>query len=378
MSADLTLAGDWATQSNNYLVKIKSKNILMNFEGSIKYKNFDTVKKAGPILTNSCFPNFKNLILNLANNHFMDLGHKNALDNIKNLKKRNFKYIGFGKNLKESRKELILRINKKKIALIGCCEPQFGVSKIDKGGVAEVGPWVTTKILELKKKCDYIIVSIHGGLETSPWPAPETRDLYRSWINVGASIIHGHHSHIPQVWEKYKNGYIFYGLGNFCVDPQNWKDHKNNLWSIAVDLKFKKKLEIKIRNLEIKKNKNSVLVLPAQNNEKYKKYFDQVNSKFHNEDILEDVWNEFSIQLFNFFGKKYMKWNALPIKTQAKNIIKSLLRKKHNNNYLYYYHMLALDSHRLMLKNATSILCGEKKYKSKEKIKRLINKYCYF
>ena len=172
--------------------------------------------------------------------------------------------------------------------------------------------------------------------------------------------LYGHHSHIPQVWEKYKNGYIFYGLGNFCVDPQNWKDHKNNLWSIAVDLKFKKKLEIKIRNLEIKKNKNSVLVLPAQNNEKYKKYFDQVNSKFHNEDILEDVWNEFSIQLFNFFGKKYMKWNALPIKTQAKNIIKSLLRKKHNNNYLYYYHMLALDSHRLMLKNATSILCGEK------------------
>jgi len=377
MTADLTLAGDWATKNKNYSVNLSSNNILMNFEGSIKYKNFDKIRKAGPIITNSCFPNLKNSIFNLANNHFMDLGLKNAFINIKNIKKKNFKYVGFGKNLRDSRKELILKINKKKIAIIGCCESQFGISKMNKGGVAEVGPWVVSKILKLKEKCDYIIVSIHGGLETSPWPAPETRDLYRSWINAGASIIHGHHSHIPQAWEKFKKGYIFYGLGNFCVDPENWKDHENNLWSVVVDLYFKKKIEIKIRNFEIKNKNNSVLVLPVQNDQKCKKYFQQVNSKFHNEDIFEDIWNELSIQLFNFFGKKYMKWNNLPIKTQAKEIVKSLLQKEQNNNYLYYYHMLALDSHRLMLKNATSILCGEKKYKSKEKIKRLIKKYCY-
>ena len=88
MISDLTLAGDWATQSDNYQIKIKSKNILMNFEGSVKYKNFNIVKKVGPIITNSCFPNFKNSILNLANNHIMDLGYKNTFLNIKNFKNK--------------------------------------------------------------------------------------------------------------------------------------------------------------------------------------------------------------------------------------------------------------------------------------------------
>ena len=39
--------------------------------------------------------------------------------------------------------------------------------------------------------------------------------------------------------------------------------------------------------------------------------------------------------------------------------------------------MMALESHRLMLKNATSILCGESTNKSDTKVKKLILEYCY-
>ncbi len=378
MTADLILAGDWATTKQNYLINLSGENLLVNFEGSIKYKNSKQIRKAGPIISNSNLPEFKNVILHLANNHFTDLGFRNALDNISMFKKKRIKHVGFGKSLSDSRKELILNIKNKKIAIIGCCEPQFGVSNINRGGVAEVGPWIIDKIIKLKKQCDYIIVSIHGGLETSPWPMPETRDLYRSWINAGASIVQGHHSHIPQAWEKYNKGYIFYGLGNFCVDPENWKDHKNNLWSIGIELFFKKKLVVKVKNYEIKKNNKFVSVTPAKNNQRYKKYFNIVNSNFKNEKNLENIWNELSLQLFNFFGKKYMQWTLSPIKIQAKNIVKTLLKWKIKPNYIYYYHMLSLDSHRIMLKNATSILCGEKSFRSKKKIKKLIKNYCYF
>ena len=44
----------------------------------------------------------------------MDLGHKNALDNIKNLK-RNFKYIGFGKILRSEKRINIKNKQKKKL-----------------------------------------------------------------------------------------------------------------------------------------------------------------------------------------------------------------------------------------------------------------------
>ena len=380
MKPNLTLVGDWATTCKNIAFRHDTESVIMNFEGSKKIIKNKKLKKAGPIIENLNFPKIKNCILNLANNHFMDYGLENAKKNINEMKKKKIKYFGFGKNLQTSRNELILKINKYKIAIIGCNEPQFGVSKINKGGVAEIGPWIIEKINQLKKKCDYIIVSVHGGLETSPWPIPETRDLYRSWIIAGANIVQGHHSHIPQAWEKYKDGHIFYGLGNFCVDPDKWKDHKNNIWSLGVDLFFKKKIKVKINYFEIKKNKINEIVIQSPNIKKnYNDYFKVINSNFKSEKQLEKIWNEFSLQLFEFFGKKYMNWNKKSLKNQFKSIIKIFLKKKENDkNYLYYYHMIALESHRLMLKNATSILCGESTNKTNAKVKKLIREYCYF
>ena len=76
-----------------------------------------------------------------------------------------------------------------------------------------------------------------------------------------------------------------------------------------------------------------------------------------------------------------MDWDNKPYKIRIKNLLKELLNlNKASLDYklLLYYHMMSLDSHRLMLKNATSILCGEKTYKPTNKIKKLIKKYCYF
>jgi poly-gamma-glutamate synthesis protein (capsule biosynthesis protein) len=244
--------------------------------------------------------------------------------------------------------------------------------------------------LEAKEKQTYfqkiIIISIHGSLETSPFPIPETQDLYRSWIDAGASIIHGHHSHVPQGYEKYRDGYIFYGLGNFCVDPDKWQDHENNRWSLGVDIFLKQnekglgdKIKIKIKYFEIKKINNQIIILQSYS-KKYINYFKVINSIIKNKLKLTNIWNEFSLNIFNNFGKRYVDWGKKSIKTILKNILKEFLNiNDASSNYklLLYYHMMSLDSHRLMLKNATSILCGENIYKSKYKIKKLIKKYCY-
>ena len=259
-------------------------------------------------------------------------------------------------------------------------EPQFGMSKPNQAGVTEDGPWIIEKIKKLKKKYEIIIISIHGSLETSPFPIPETQDLYRSWIDTGATIIHGHHSHVPQGYEKYKNGYIFYGLGNFCVDPDKWNEHENNRWSLGVDIFFKDKVEVKLKYFEIKKKNNEIIIF-ENNNKNYRNYFQVINSVIKNRNTLNNFWNEFSLQIFDNFGKKFMDWDNKPYKIRIKNLLKELLNlNKASLDYklLLYYHMMSLDSHRLMLKNATSILCGEKTYKPTNKIKKLIKKYCYF
>jgi poly-gamma-glutamate synthesis protein (capsule biosynthesis protein) len=343
------------------------------------FKNYKKINKAGPIINNIDFPSINNPILNLANNHFMDYGVHNAKKNILEIKKKKIKYVGFGKNLNDSRKEVILNL-KKKVAIIGCMEPQFGMSKPNQAGVTEVGPWIVEKIRELKKKFKVVIISVHGSLETSPFPIPETQDLYRSWIDSGASIVHGHHSHVPQGYEKYKNGYIFYGLGNFCVDPDKWNEHDNNRWSLGVDIFLKDKLKVNIKYFEIKKKNNEIIIF-ENNSKNYRNYFKVINSVIKNRNTLNNVWNEFSLQIFDNFGKQFMDWDNKPYKIRIKNLLKELLNlNKASLDYklLLYYHMMSLDSHRLMLKNATSILCGEKIYKPTNKIKKLIKNYCYF
>ena len=42
--------------------------------------------------------------------------------------------------------------------------------------------------------------------------------LSRAAIDAGADLVVGHHSHVVQPIEQYKNGWIAYGLGNFIFD----------------------------------------------------------------------------------------------------------------------------------------------------------------
>ena len=42
------------------------------------------------------------------------------------------------------------------------------------------------------------------------------KDLAHYAIDQGANLVIGHHPHVVQGVEKYKNAYIAYSLGNFC------------------------------------------------------------------------------------------------------------------------------------------------------------------
>src|SRR5262249_51806738 len=114
----------------------------------------------------------------------------------------------------------------------------FGVSRADQAGVAEFGPWIHRTIRDLCHVVDAVVVSVHAGIEDSPWPSPFIRELYRSFIDSGASVVHGHHAHVPQGYEQYGEGVIFYGMGNFAVDPETWQSTLNGLWSLAAEIDF--------------------------------------------------------------------------------------------------------------------------------------------
>lgn len=78
-------------------------------------------------------------------------------------------------------------------------------------------------IVEAKKQSDHIIVSIHSHQFSSgvkEQPAEFIRGFSKSCIDAGATIIVGHGPHILRGIELYKQGVIFYSLGNFIFQNE--------------------------------------------------------------------------------------------------------------------------------------------------------------
>ena len=66
-----------------------------------------------------------------------------------------------------------------------------------------------------------VIVILHWGIEWSHLEHPEQVAIAHQMIDAGAKIIIGHHSHLAGAYERYRNGHIFYGLGNLYMNlPQ--------------------------------------------------------------------------------------------------------------------------------------------------------------
>ena len=104
-----------------------------------------------------------------------------------------------------------------------------------------------------KAKVNFKILSFHWGDEYIHLPSPEQIRLGRMAIDKGADIVHGHHPHVIQPVEKYKNGYILYSLGNFVFDAF-WSKAVRNGLVITVSLSKNGEKEINYKNVAIAKN----------------------------------------------------------------------------------------------------------------------------
>lgn len=79
-------------------------------------------------------------------------------------------------------------------------------------------PAMKADVAALKKRCDVVIVSMHNGVEYAPNPSKNQIDFAHAAIDAGAVLIIGHHPHVIQPSERYRDGLIYYSLGNFIFD----------------------------------------------------------------------------------------------------------------------------------------------------------------
>ena len=73
---------------------------------------------------------------------------------------------------------------------------------------------VRQDIVRLKPTVDLVMVQLHWGYEWAMYPMRSLRDLARSYIDAGASLVVAHHAHVPMAIESWQGGVIAHGLGN--------------------------------------------------------------------------------------------------------------------------------------------------------------------
>lgn len=222
----------------------KSDYNIVNLEAPVVKNEYRPIVKPGPHLSTS--PKTISYLkecgfhaVTLANNHFYDYGEDGVKLTIEELRKQGLDYVGGGRSDEEKKKILIKEIQDTRIAILNYCEHEFSVN--DGVGSNPISPIDAFYDIQYSKKhADIVLLIVHGGSEMYQLPTPRMQKLYRFFIDLGADIVINHHQHCFSGYEKYHDGYIIYGLGNFFFDyssETNSKWNEGYLASFVVDNK---------------------------------------------------------------------------------------------------------------------------------------------
>ncbi|ANH00738.1 CapA family protein [Leptospira borgpetersenii] len=166
----------------------------------------------------------------LGNNHSFDHGQRGMDETLSILNKNNILNVGAGKKLPQVLNPLNLSLKGTDLRIhsVTAVAERSHYATPTKSGVA---PFMLSSLQaaffekhpsRFKNHSSPIrIVSLHWGIEYSPFPTSDQRKIARTLIDSGVKIVIGHHPHIPQGVEIYRGGVILYSLGNLIFGSRN-------------------------------------------------------------------------------------------------------------------------------------------------------------
>jgi poly-gamma-glutamate synthesis protein (capsule biosynthesis protein) len=161
-------------------------------------------------------------VVSVANNHFGDGGEPCLTFSLAHLRQNGVATAGAGAHFAEAHTPAILERQGLRFAFLAYT---YAARNDVRGAVRPViagrnSEQMRRDVAAARQQSDIVIVSLHDGTEYVQRVARETEEFARAAIDAGAVAVFGHHPHVPQRVEPYKDGWIFYSLGNF-VFQQN-------------------------------------------------------------------------------------------------------------------------------------------------------------
>ena len=160
-------------------------------------------------------------LVNLANNHALDYGQAGMDQTLTTLEALGITAVGAGSSQEMAHRPAVSNLHGLRVAVLGYAAARWNGSEdvpaTDRVAWANPGA-VQADVQAVQDRADLVIVQLHAGTEYATTPSPDQVRFARAAIDAGADLVVGHHPHVTQTVERYKNGLIVYSLGDALFD----------------------------------------------------------------------------------------------------------------------------------------------------------------
>lgn len=293
----------------------------------------EPIAKFGPnlIAPVTCIEGYKALgtdLVTIANNHILDQGVQGLISTIETLEQASISYVGAGDCIYTAQKPLIVEIDGKSIGFYACAEHEFSIANDNSAGANPFDPLESLdQVLELKTKCEFVIVLYHGGKEYYRYPSPGLQKTCRKIVEKGADLVICQHSHCIGCKEEYMDGTIVYGQGDFLFDGMNNEYRENGLLINILDLKD-------VRFIPIEKNGNTVHLADKEKSEKIMDLFNERSERIKQPGFIKESYDEYAKEsIDNYLLLLSGKKTSIAFRV-FNRILGSRMRKKVTQKYI--------------------------------------------
>lgn len=179
----------------------------------------------------------------LGNNHIYDYGEEGLERTLAALARSKLHFSGAGRNTAEARRAARSQ-GWSLLSYVGWPGSAAAdqVARANKGGAAwGRREWISQ---DVQRQTLPTLVQYHGGLEYSEAPTLIERTRFYSAVEAGADLVVGHHPHVLQGLEWYKDRLIAYSLGNFLFDQYIYSTQLSMLLYVWMDEEALHRVEV--------------------------------------------------------------------------------------------------------------------------------------
>jgi len=194
-------------------------------------------------------------VVTLANNHILDYGREGLKNTISVLDSIGLSHCGAGLTLDQAQQPAIIERNGFRVGFLGysLTFPEEFWATRSSGGTNYPNN-LKANLQQTDSLVDFTVVTFHWGAEGSNYPKDYQKFFAHLSIDCGADLVIGHHPHVLQGLEIYKNRLIAYSLGNFSFSSYSRRSTESMILKTHLTkngLLFAKIIPVSVDNYEI-------------------------------------------------------------------------------------------------------------------------------